>query len=151
VIRIRAFNHTGAGQDPRFVAPDFASQIARIEAGAPPLMRVGNMESVRDFLHVDDVLDAYIKLLEPNVASDVYNVASGIATQIGQLLRILSDLAGVEPEIQRDDDRWRPADSRVGDARKLREATGWSPLYSLPEILSELLDHWRVRIKEGPI
>jgi len=65
VLRIRAFNHTGAGQDRRFVAPDFASQIAAIAAGRrDPEMRVGNLDSIRDFMHVDDVVDAYVRLLD---------------------------------------------------------------------------------------
>ncbi len=147
VIRIRAFNHTGPGQEPQFVAPDFAGQIARIEAGASPLMRVGNLDSVRDFLHVEDVVAAYISLLSPHVEPGIYNVASGVGTRIGEILELLAAQARVAPEILIDEKRWRPSDARVGDARKLQKATGWSPRVSLAATLSELLEYWRKRIR----
>lgn len=144
VVRVRAFNHTGAGQEPRFVAPDFARQIAAISAGRrEPVMRVGNLDSVRDFLHVDDVIDAYLRLLDPAVPATVYNVASGEPTRIGDLLDTLCRLAGVAPKIETDPARLRPADAMVGDATRLRQATGWRPSHTLEETLSELLEHWR--------
>jgi len=148
VVRVRAFNHTGPGQAPLFVAPDFARQLALIEAGAQDPMRVGNLESVRDFLHVDDVIDAYMRLLDPEVPADVYNVASGQGTRIGELLESLARLAGVEPQVEADEDRWRPADSRVGDPRRLERATGWRPQRALDATLSELLDYWRAQVRE---
>ncbi len=148
VVTIRAFNHTGPGQAPIFVAPDFARQIALIEAGNPPTMRVGNLDSVRDFLHVDDVVDAYIRLLDRAVPADTYNIASGVGTRIGNLLESLARLAGVTPEIQRDEKRWRPADARVGDSERLKRAVGWQPSRSLEELLTELLAYWRRQIQE---
>ena len=148
VVAVRAFNHTGPGQAPDFVAPDFARQIAQIEAGASPVMRVGNLDSIRDFLHVDDVIDAYLRLLDPKVPAGVYNVASGQGTRIGTLLDTLATLANVSPQVERDETRWRPADARVGDARRLSDATGWAPSRSLEQILVELLDYWRERIRE---
>lgn len=148
VVMIRAFNHTGPGQAPLFVAPDFARQIALIEAGNPPIMRVGNLDSVRDFLHVDDVVDAYLRLLDRAVPADTYNIASGAGTRIGNLLESLARLAGVTPEIERDEKRWRPADARVGDSERLKRATGWQPSRSLEELLTELLAYWRRQIQE---
>ena len=148
VVRIRAFNHTGPGQAPLFVAPDFARQLALIEAGGREPIRVGNLESVRDFLHVDDVIEAYLHLLDPGVPADVYNVASGHGTRIGELLESLARLAGVEPQVEADPDRWRPADSRVGDPRRLEETTGWRPQRPLERTLAELLDYWRSRVGE---
>ncbi|HIL02697.1 MAG TPA: NAD-dependent epimerase/dehydratase family protein [Myxococcales bacterium] len=148
VVTIRAFNHTGPGQAPIFVAPDFARQIALIEAGNPPTMRVGNLDSVRDFLHVDDVVDAYIRLLDRAVPADTYNIASGVGTRIGNLLESLARLAGVTPEIERDEKRWRPADARVGDSERLKRAAGWQPSRSLEGLLTELLTYWRRQIRE---
>jgi GDP-4-dehydro-6-deoxy-D-mannose reductase len=148
VVTIRAFNHTGPGQAPHFVAPDFARQIALIEAGSPPFMRVGNLESVRDFLHVDDVIEAYLQLLDPEIPARTYNIASGVGTRIGSLLDALAQLAGVTPKVERDEERWRPADARVGNADRLRESTGWRVSRSLEETLFELLVYWRNRIKE---
>ena len=148
VVAVRAFNHTGPGQALNFVAPNFARQIAEIEAGASPLMRVGNLDSVRDFLHVEDVVDAYLRLLDPKVPAGVYNVASGTGTRIGALLDTVAALARASPQIDRDATRWGPADARVGDAQRLRDATGWAPSHSREEILTELLDYWRERVQE---
>jgi GDP-4-dehydro-6-deoxy-D-mannose reductase len=144
VVRIRAFNHTGAGQEPGFVAPDFASQIAGIAAGRrAPEMRVGNLDSVRDFMHVDDVLDAYIRLLSSDVPATLYNVASGEGTSIRTILDTLCELADVHPRVETDPKRYRPADAMVGDASRLRDATGWKPTIALRDTLQELLDYWR--------
>ncbi len=143
VVRIRAFNHTGAGQPDHFVASSFARQVARIGLGhQEPVMRVGNLESVRDFLHVDDVLRAYQALLDPKVPADVYNVASGRATPIQEVLDRLIAIAGVTPRVERDPERWRESDWLVGDATRLREKTGWRPEIGLEEILEELHAYW---------
>ena len=139
VVRVRAFNHTGAGQPDLFVVSNFARQVARIRLGhQEPVMRVGNLESVRDFLHVDDVLDAYLALLDPNVPAETYNIASGRSTSIQEILDRLIEIAGIEPRIERDPDRWRETDWLVGDAARLRQATGWQPKISLDAILHEL-------------
>lgn len=151
LVRVRAFNHTGPGQSPRFVAPDFSRQIAMIEKGAPAEMHVGNLESSRDFLHVDEVVDAYCRLLDPAVPAGVYNVASGRGTTIRELLATLIGLAGLDVEIQRDPARWREADSRVGDAARLSQTTGWKPSRSIEAILSELLDYWRQETAAGAV
>jgi GDP-4-dehydro-6-deoxy-D-mannose reductase len=143
VVCIRAFNHTGAGQDTQFVASDFAKQVAEIAAGRrAPEMRVGNLESARDFLHVDDVIDAYGRLIDPNVPRGIYNVASGIGTPIRALLDILCELASVTPSIEVAPERFRPTDCVVGDASRLRNATGWRPKTALRETLQELLAYW---------
>jgi len=148
VVLVRAFNHTGPGQSPDFVVPDFARQIARIEAGKKDPMRVGNLDSIRDFLHVDDVIQAYRHLVDPKVPGGVYNVASGTGIKIGQVLDSLAALARVHPDVQRDENRWRPADARIGNSQRLQQATGWRPSRSLDKILSEVLDDWRTRIRE---
>jgi GDP-4-dehydro-6-deoxy-D-mannose reductase len=142
VVRVRPFNHTGPGQAADFAAPAFARQIAEIAAGhSAPRIVVGNLASVRDFLDVDDVLDAYQRLLDPGVPADAYNVASGVARRIGDLLDALIGLARVECAIEVDPDpeRVRPTDASVGDASRLRAATGWEPRTPLRETLSRLL------------
>ena len=146
VVRVRAFNHTGAGQPDAFVVSSFARQVAAIHAGRQaPSMRVGNLESVRDFLHVDDVVRAYCALLDPSVPADVYNVASGRATPIQAVLDRLLAIAEVSPRVERDPARWRPTDWLVGDASRLRAATGWKPERSLDAILEELFVDWLER------
>lgn len=149
VLCVRAFNHTGAGQPDQFVVSSFARQIAAIRLGRKqPVMRVGNLESVRDFLHVDDVLRAYLALLDPAVPNDVYNVASERATPIREILDRLIELSGIEARIETDPERWRETDWLVGDARKLREATGWHPQIPLESILRELYEDWLERERD---
>ena len=78
MVRIRAFNHTGPGQDEVFVAPSFAKQAAEIaRGGRKPHLRVGNLDSVRDFLDVDDVVEAYVRLLDPAVPAGVWWIPDG--------------------------------------------------------------------------
>jgi nucleoside-diphosphate-sugar epimerase len=143
IVRVRAFNHTGAGQPDHFVVSNFARQVARIRLGRQePVMRVGNLESVRDFLHVDDVLAAYQALLDPKVPADTYNIASGRSTSIQEVLDRLIEIADIAPRIETDPDRWRETNWLVGDATRLRSATGWRPRIPLEAILQELYEDW---------
>jgi len=144
VVRVRPFNHTGPGRPERFVESSFARQIAEIEAGLrPPRIEVGNLDAVRDFLDVEDVVDAYVRLLEPEVPAGPYNVASGTGTSIGELLEALLAHTSIRPEVKVDQARWRPADTSVGSAEQLAKATGWAPTIPLQETLRHLLDRWR--------
>jgi GDP-4-dehydro-6-deoxy-D-mannose reductase len=134
----RAFNHIGPGQDERFAVAAFAAQIARVAAGGDPLVLVGNLDASRDFLDVRDVCDAYVALLEGGgEAGEIYNVCSGTATTMKEILRQLVLLARVPVEVREDPARMRPADVpvSVGDASKLRRATGWAPRIPLPAAL----------------
>jgi GDP-4-dehydro-6-deoxy-D-mannose reductase len=144
VVRVRPFNHTGAGRPERFVESSFAHQIAEIEAGLrPPKIAVGNLDAVRDFLDVEDVVEAYLRLLDPKVPAGPYNVASGRGTSIRELLDSLLAHTSIRPEVKVDQTRWRPADASVGSAQRLAQATGWAPTIPLRETLKRLLDHWR--------
>ncbi|HEY5658127.1 MAG TPA: GDP-mannose 4,6-dehydratase [Myxococcota bacterium] len=148
VVRTRSFNHTGPGQRDTFVASSFARQIAEIEAGRrPPRMLVGNLDSVRDFLDVEDVVDAYALLLDSHVPSGVYNVASGQGVRVGQILDLLLRHSDVRPQIEVDPDRLRAADHAVGDASRLRAATGWAPRIPLSATLERLLEDWRRQVR----
>jgi GDP-4-dehydro-6-deoxy-D-mannose reductase len=150
VVRIRAFSHSGPGQSDVFALSSFARQVAEIEAGRrEPMLRVGNLDSVRDYLDVADVVEAYLRLLDPNVPADIYNVASGVGTRLGDLLDALLDLADPRPSIERDSGRFRPADCSVGDASRLRAATGWRPAVPIERMLERLLDDWRRKINES--
>lgn len=146
VVRVRAFNHTGRGQPDHFVASSFARQAAAIHAGRQePVLRVGNLDSVRDFLHVDDVLEAYLALLDRGVPADVYNVASERGVSMRELLERLLEMAKVEPRLEIDPERYRPTDWSVGDASKLRRVTNWRPRISLDALLRELYEDWLER------
>ena len=144
VLRVRPFSHTGPGQRDEFVASSFARQIAEIEAGhARPKLIVGNLQSARDLLDVDDVVDAYWRLLDRAVPAGVYNIATGGAVTVRELLDRLLSHTHVRPAVEVAADRYRPTDSMRGSAQKLREATGWEPRTPLSDTLLRLLEHWR--------
>jgi nucleoside-diphosphate-sugar epimerase len=146
VVCIRAFNHTGAGQSDQFVVSSFARQVAAIRSGrAEPCLRVGNLDSVRDFLHVDDVVDAYLALLDRRVPAAVYHVAGSFGVPIRAVLDALLGIAGIEARVEVDPARFRPTDWLVGDASRLRAATGWRPRVALEDLLREVYEDWIVR------
>ncbi|HZO93378.1 MAG TPA: GDP-mannose 4,6-dehydratase [Candidatus Baltobacteraceae bacterium] len=147
----RPFNHIGPGQDERFAVPAFALQLARIAAGGPPLVRVGNLEARRDFVDVRDVCEAYVALLEgAGEAGEIYNVCSGAATAMREILRRLIEIARVPVEVREDPARMRPSDVPVslGDPSKLRAATGWTPRVTLSAALRAVYDDARARVDE---
>jgi GDP-4-dehydro-6-deoxy-D-mannose reductase len=147
LVRVRAFNHAGPGQSPDFVLASFAKQLAEIEAGRrEPVLRVGNLDSVRDFLDIHDVIEAYLRLLDPAVPAGVYNVASGVGARVGEHLDALLSRTRVKPRIEVDPERMRPADYAVGDASRLRRVTGWQPGIPMADTLARVLDHWRDRV-----
>ena len=139
LIVARPGNHTGGGQDSRFVVPAFANQV--VKGGD---VRVGNLEAKRDFLHVDDVVDAYLALIKNREAlpsRSTFNVASGVAIRIGALLDKLVELSESAPTVVVDPDLFRPVDIEVAelDASKIRNAVGWRPRHSLDEALKDVL------------
>ncbi len=147
VLVARSFNHIGPGQSDRFVASDFARQIALIEKGRQrPLIKVGNLEAWRDFLDVRDVVRAYISLVSRGKVGGVYNVCSGRKTKISDLLDMLLSLSSRKDiKVKTDSSKFRPIDIATvyGDNKKLRAHTGWSPEYSIKNTLSDTLQYWR--------
>jgi len=149
MLRARAFNHFGPGQRTGFVVPDFAMQIARIEAGQqPPLIRVGNLSAERDFTDVRDVVRAYALIVAHGIPGEVYNVASGTITTVGDLLDRLVAMARVPVTIEIDPARFRPnSQPRTwGDASHLRALSGWQPSIDLSGTLRDVLDECRARV-----
>lgn len=150
VVCTRTFPHTGPRRGEAFAESSFARQIAEIEAGRrEPVLHVGNLDAVRDFTDVRDVVGAYWSLLEHGVSGQVYNVCSGCGITIRELLERLVRFAQVSVEVRVDPERLRPADipALVGDAGKLREATGWRPRLPLDQTLRDLLEYWRARVR----
>jgi GDP-4-dehydro-6-deoxy-D-mannose reductase len=151
VVRTRTFPHTGPGRGAVFAESSFARQIAEIEAGrARPLLRVGNLEVVRDYTDVRDVVRAYWALLDRGDSGGVYNVCSGRGVRLREMLDTLCEMAGVEVEVEVDPERLRSSDLPVmiGDPSRLRAATGWEPEYPLKRSLEELLVDWRQRVSQ---
>jgi len=146
VVMTRSFNHTGPGQDTRFVFPSFAAQIAAAEAGRrEPVLEVGDLAAARDLLDVRDVVAAYRQLAARGRAGEVYNVCSGRALTIREGLQILLQHASVDVEIRQDPARMRPAEipCLAGDPGKLNRDTGWQPAIPFRQTLAELLERTR--------
>lgn len=149
LITVRPFNHTGPGQDERFVVPSLAAQIARIERGEQaPVLRVGNLGSERDFLDVRDVIRAYAGLIAHAATlpmRSVFNVASGRAVPVSEILSRLHAMATTYISVGQDPARMRISDipRAVGDASAIREATGWTPEIELDEMLRDVLGAMR--------
>lgn len=149
VMAVRAFSHTGPGQDERFVFPSFAAQVAAIEAGRTvAVLKVGDLSPDRDYLDVRDVVTAYRALLDDGQPGVVYNVCSGSSLTIGQGLEILLGLSTVQIRVEPDPERIRPADipRLVGDPSRLRHATCWSPRIPFAATLGDLLEAARRKI-----
>ncbi|MCC6801355.1 MAG: GDP-mannose 4,6-dehydratase [Anaerolineae bacterium] len=150
IMRARPFNHLGPGQSPGFVAPDFALQIARIEAGQqPPTIRVGSLSAERDFTDVRDVVRGYRLIMERGAPGEVYNIASGRTWTIRAVLDMMLALTDAHIRIESDTARLRPGGtSKVwGDASRLREATGWQPIIPLEQTVRDVLDDCRQRVR----
>ncbi|MCO5068493.1 MAG: GDP-mannose 4,6-dehydratase [Kiritimatiellae bacterium] len=140
VMTARPCNHIGPGQASDFMAPAFARQLAAIAAGTQePVMRVGNLESVREFMDVRDVAQAYRLMLERGHAGESYNISASRAVKISFVLEELCKAAGVHPTIETDPHRWRPTDKQPTlIAEKLRRDTGWAPHYTLEQTLRDV-------------
>lgn len=156
VVRLRPFNHTGAGQTTDLVVPAFARQIARIKAGLqPPVMRVGALDSHRDFLDVRDVCDAYLACLSHAgtlATGTILNIASGTPRRIGDILASLLAMAGIAPEIETGASLLRKSDIPMacGNAAAARAALGWSPRIAWAETLRDVLADWNERVLAEP-
>lgn len=152
-IRLRPFNHIGPGQSEGFVAPAFAMQIARIEAGLqPPVIRVGNLEAVRDILDVRDVTKAYVRALRkardlPRGA--IFNIASGVGVRVSELLDSLLASTDAQIRIEQDPERMRPSEvsSMIGDGTLARRLLDWEPEHTLSDTLTDVLEDCRRRLE----
>ena len=149
IVRTRGFNHTGPRRGEVFVTSNFARQIACIEAGLqPPVIQVGNLEAVRDFTDVRDMVKAYWLAVTRATPGEVYNLGSGRGVKIRELLDTLVGMSEVEVEIEVDPERLRPSDVEIllADSSKFRSETGWEPEIPLETTLSDLLEFWRQRV-----
>ncbi|HEX5436357.1 MAG TPA: GDP-mannose 4,6-dehydratase [Gemmatimonadaceae bacterium] len=141
VVATRPFNHSGAGQADRFLLPALVVRaLAQRDAWAPALS-LGNTTPVRDLLHVADVVRAYLLLATQGVPGECYNIASGVGVDVATIAARVLALTGVDAKLESDPALVRPADVPVlvGDASKLRTATGWAPEHSLETIIDDLI------------
>jgi GDP-4-dehydro-6-deoxy-D-mannose reductase len=151
VVRVRPFNHIGPGQSDRFVASNFARQIAEIETGMhAPVIQVGNLAARRDFTDVRDMVQAYEAALLKGDSGAAYNLGQGSSVPVRSLLDYLVARSRVPVTVQVDPSRLRPADAPVleCDGRRFRETTGWKPQIPLEQTLDDILDYWRLQIAD---
>lgn len=148
----RPFNHFGPGQMARFVAPQFACQIAEIEQGLrDPVLRVGNMAARRDFTDVRDVARAYLALVQKADPGQAYNICSGQAHSVQEILDVMLSMSSAKITIENDPAKFRTADTPIsyGDNAKIKQVTGWQPAYAFEQTIADILNDWRERVKAG--
>ena len=152
IVRARPFNHTGPGQRREFVCPNFARQLVAIARGQqPPVVSVGDLDVVRDFSDVRDIVAGYLAAWQHGARGASYNICSGVGRTVRSILETLSDIVGVEVRTAVADERRRNAEVRkvVGSAEKLHAATGWAPRYEWRDTLETVVDDWRSRADDG--
>ncbi|MBI4089606.1 MAG: GDP-mannose 4,6-dehydratase [Candidatus Levybacteria bacterium] len=149
IVRVRPFNHIGPKQSPHFVVSSFAKQISEIEKGKKePILRVGNLEAKRDFTDVRDMVNAYVLATQKGKDGEVYNLGSGRAYKISEILEKLVSLSFSKIKVVEDKTLFRPNDNPqlVCNADKFTKLTGWRPQIPLATTLKETLDYWRKMI-----
>lgn len=149
IIRTRGFNHTGPRRGETFVTSNFAKQIALIEKNKQePYILVGNLETQRDWTDVRDMVRGYLVAVEKCEPGEVYNICTGKAVQIGDMLKMLLSFSKVKASIRPDPMRLRPSDVPVliGDNTKFVSKTGWKPDISFEKTMEDLLNYWRLRV-----
>ena len=140
---VRSFNHTGVGQRDSFVLPSFCKQAAEIEkSGKPGVIEVGNLAVKRDFSHVKDSVKAYRMIIESDDSRIIYNVGSGQAFSLRELLNYIVGLSGVDIQIKVDPKKFRPTDQPMVccDYTLIKSRLGWEPEYSVFDALKEMYE-----------
>ena len=144
IVITRSFNHIGPGQKENFVISSFAKQIIGIKKGRGKVLQVGNIDVIRDFLDVRDVVKAYMLLLEKGNSGQVYNICSGKGYSLKEVLDKMMAIAGVDACYEVNEKLIRPADNPViiGSNEKIRKECGWQPGITIEESLKDILDYW---------
>lgn len=149
VIRTRGFNHTGPRRGETFAESNFAKQIAMIEKGKQdPVIHVGNLDAQRDYTDVRDMVRAYLQSVEKCDPGDVYNICTGKAIKIGDMLNLLLSYSKIKVDILPDPNRMRPSDVPVliGDNTKFVKKTGWKAAVPFEKTMEDLLNYWRSKV-----
>lgn len=143
---VRPFNHTGVGQRDSFVLPSFCKQVVEIEkSGEPGKIKVGNLAVKRDFSHVKDIVRAYRMIVESDNCDLIYNVGSGTAYSLEDMLQHIIKMSSQKIEIEIDQSRFRPTDQPVicCDYNLIKTELGWEPQYTVFDALKEMLEYYR--------
>ena len=144
----RAFNNTAPGEARTLVASEFAAQVSEMERGEKtPVLKVGNIDAIRDFTDTRDVIKAYRLIMEKGESGGIYNVSSGVGRPISDIVDVLQSISTVEFEVVQEKDRLRPSgidvSRQIGNSDKLKSLTSWVPETSFQDTIGDLLDYWR--------
>lgn len=145
VVIIRPFNHTGVGQTTDFVVPSLAKQFIAIEQGGEPTIAVGNLDNVRDFTDVRDMVGAYAMASDKCLSGEAYNIGSGRGYSVREIIGIFEKILGKKVELHESKTQQRSSDVPilVADASKFVHATHWKPNISLETTISDILESYR--------
>lgn len=146
IIMTRSFNHIGPRQRDIFVVPSFIKQLLDVAKNQKSYIYVGNIDVIRDFLDVRDVVDAYYQILMRGIPGSIYNVCSGYGVKLRDIIQEASNILQVNPQIIIDNTRIRPTENKVitGDNSRLKKELQWAPSYTLKETLNDMISHWKV-------
>ncbi len=145
IVLTRSFNHIGPGQKDIFVISSFAKQIIeRKKKKTNAHITVGNIDIVRDFVDVRDVVKAYTTIVEKGVAGEVYNICSGSGISLKDILENLMIIADFQTPYIVNQDLIRPSDNPIiiGDNSKIKRELGWNPNISIEQSLKDILNYW---------
>ncbi|PIY79493.1 MAG: GDP-mannose 4,6-dehydratase [Candidatus Pacebacteria bacterium CG_4_10_14_0_8_um_filter_43_12] len=146
IVRVRPFNHIGERQTADFAIPSFAKQIVAIERGHQPTLKVGNLDAIRDFTDVKDMVKAYQLLVATGISGEVYNIGSGQGKTMKEVVELLCSLSTVSIHVEVDQSKLRPLDIPVVIANNERvRQLGWQPTISLLSSLQRVLEYWRAQ------
>ena len=145
VVMTRSFNHIGPRQSDRFVVPSFIKQLVAISEGKQTQMQVGNIDVSRDFTDVRDVVAAYYTILHKGKSGEVYNVCSGHAHKLSEIITTAENILGIKANIEVDRSRLRPNDTMLifGNNQKIKEELGWKPQYSFEQTIKDIITYWQ--------
>lgn len=149
VVVLRPFNHTGPGQSESFVIPAFARQFALIKKGRQePIIKLGNLHTSRDFTDVTDMVQAYLLATAKCKSGEIYNIGSGRASTIGEILTFMQEITGLKVELKEDSSLVRGVDVPLlmADSAKFRQATGWNPKIPFKQTLTNVLQYWEEQV-----
>jgi GDP-4-dehydro-6-deoxy-D-mannose reductase len=147
-VILRPFTHTGPGQAADFVLPSIAAQISEIEKGKrPPLLELGNTKAKREFIHVKDMVAAYMLALDKCAPGDMYNISSNHGYTIDEALEHFRQFAKAKFEVKREPSKVRKIDIPVlvGNGKKFSKITGWNPKFTFEKTIEDLLNYWRAK------
>lgn len=150
IVMTRSFNHIGPRQKDNFVVASFIKQLVNIsENTANKVIKVGNVDLIRDFLDIRDVISGYVLILEKGKTGTIYNICSGNGILLKDIINMASDILNINVEIKIDEFKIRPTENKIiiGDNSKIKQDLGWEPKISFEQSLKDMIEYWKAELK----